>query len=71
VLPLSAWARSEDFEALMRALLANANVAAHEITDDGATPSVATMLQGVEENTKRAAELTRLMQAYAAGELTG
>ncbi len=67
-MPLTAWARTEDFEALMRALLANANVAVHEITDDASTPSVVTMLQGVEESTKRSAELTRLMQSYARDE---
>lgn len=65
-MPLSTWARSEDFEALMRALLANANVAMQEITDDVATPAVAIMLQGVEESTKRSAEITRLMQTYSA-----
>jgi light-regulated signal transduction histidine kinase (bacteriophytochrome) len=49
------------------AILANASVAAMEITDASSGPSVADLLAELEASTKRAAELYSRMRAYTSG----
>ena len=60
-------AGDDGFDELLKALLDNAHVAVHEITDDASTPQVAVVLQGVEQATRRSADLARLMQEYSSG----
>jgi hypothetical protein len=49
------------------AIVANASVAAMEITDASSGPSVATLIAELEASTKRAAALYEHMRAYASG----
>jgi light-regulated signal transduction histidine kinase (bacteriophytochrome) len=55
-------------DAVIGAILANASVAAMEITDASSGPSVADLLAELEASTRRAAELYSRMRAYTSGD---
>ncbi len=58
---------AQEADAVIGAIVANASVAAMEITDASSGPSVATLIAELEASTKRAAALYEQMRAYASG----
>jgi chemotaxis family two-component system sensor kinase Cph1 len=66
------FAESADFHHLLEAVLTHANLAVMEVADDADSTLVVPTLDDLEASTKRLADLTMQMSAYAAGnELDG
>jgi light-regulated signal transduction histidine kinase (bacteriophytochrome) len=66
------FAESADFHQLLEAVLAHASLAVLEVADDGDSSAVVPTLDDLEASTKRLADLTRQMSAYATnGEIDG
>jgi light-regulated signal transduction histidine kinase (bacteriophytochrome) len=57
---------SGEFQDLIRAVLSNASLAVMEVADDADAPAVVPTLDGLEAATRRAADLTLQLIAYAA-----